>query len=194
MSNLTQHRTRIRKRYNYSKGSLEKGMIVEMTYKRRKKKGDASRLETKRYMVMVLNSNFQGFMHGITLENISSGKLNDIASDWGLVSVGRGSAFVTQGILTGLRIPKIQMVESSGRFYSARFRKSKSLYDSYRTFDIKNIGSVAVIDYEWDKPIFVQAFKDVIEAQKLEAELETKKEQEQRKKEAELKAKKPTNK
>ena len=86
------------------------------------------------------------------------------------------------------------MVESSGRFYSARFRKSKSLYDSYRTFDIKNIGSVAVIDYEWDKPIFVQAFKDVIEAQKLEAELETKKEQEQRKKEAELKAKKPTNK
>ena len=59
MSNLTQHRTRIRKRYNYSKGSLEKGMIVEMSYKRRKKKGDASSLETKKYMVMVLNSNFR---------------------------------------------------------------------------------------------------------------------------------------
>ena len=194
MSNLTQHRTRIRKRYNYSKGSLEKGMIVEMTYKRRKKKGDASSLETKKYMVMVLNSNFRGFMHGISLENISSTKLNDIASDWGLVNVGRGSAFVTQGILTGLRIPKIQMVESSGRFYSSRFKKSRSLYDSYRTYDIANIGSVAVVDYEWDKPIFIQSFKDVIEAQKLEAELETKKEQEEKKKEAELKAKKPTNK
>ena len=48
MSKLTQHRTRIRKRYNYSKGSLEKGMICEMTYKRRAKKGDPKRLETKK--------------------------------------------------------------------------------------------------------------------------------------------------
>ena len=44
MSNITQHRTRIRRRYNYSKGSLEKGMIVEMTYKRRKKKGEPSNI------------------------------------------------------------------------------------------------------------------------------------------------------
>ena len=42
MSKLTQHSTRIRRRYNYSKGTLEKGMIVEMTYKRRVKKGDVS--------------------------------------------------------------------------------------------------------------------------------------------------------
>ena len=194
MSNLTQHRTRIRKRYNYSKGSLEKGMIVEMTYKRRKKKGDASSLETKKYMVMVLNSNFRGFMHGISLENISSTKLNDIASDWGLGNVGKGSAVVTEGILTGLRIPKIQMVESSGRFYSSKFSKSKSLFDSYRTFNIKNIGNTSVVDYEWDKPVFVKSFAEVIETQKLEAELATKKQQEEKKKKAEEKAKKPTNK
>ncbi len=194
MSNLTQHRTRIRKRYNYSKGSLEKGMIVEMTYKRRKKKGDPSSLETKKYMVMVLNSDFRGYLHGISLENISSTKLNDIASDWGLANVGRGSAVVTKGILTGLRIPKIQMVESSGRFYSSKFSKSKSLYNSYRTFNVKNIGSAAVVDYEWDKPVFVKSFADVIEAQRLEMEIATKKEQEEKKKEAELKAKKPTNK
>ena len=50
MSYLSSHKTRIRKRYNYSKGALEAGMIVELTYKRRVKKGDPSRLETKKYM------------------------------------------------------------------------------------------------------------------------------------------------
>lgn len=194
MSNLTQHRTRINKRYNYSKGSLEKGMIVEMTYKRRKKKGDPSSLETKKYMIMVLNGNYKGYLHGISLENISSTKLNDIASDWGLASIGRGSAVATEGILTGLRIPKIQMVESSGRFYSSKFSKAKSLFNSYRTFNIKNIGSAAVVDYEWDKPVFIRSFAELIEAQKLEQQLETKKEQEEKKKKAVEQAKKPTNK
>ena len=194
MSNLTQHRTRIKKRYNYSKGSLEKGMIVEMTYKRRKKKGDPSSLETKKYMIMVLNGDFRGYLHGISLENISSTKLNDIASDWGLANIGRGSAVATEGILTGLRIPKIQMVESSGRFYSSKFTKSKSLFNSYRTFNLKNIGSAAVVDYEWDKPVFIKSFADLIESQKLEQQLETKKEQEEKKKKAVEQAKKPTNK
>ena len=194
MSNLTQHRTRIKRRYNYSKGSLEKGMIVEMTYKRRKTKGDPSSLETKKYMVMVLNGDFRGFLHGISLENISSTKLNDIASDWGLTNVGRGSAVVTEGILTGLRIPKIQMVESSGRFYSSKFSKAKSLFNSYRTFNLKNIGNTSVVDYEWDKPVFMKSFEEVIEAQKLEQQLATEKQLEEKKKKAEEKAKKPTNK
>ena len=86
------------------------------------------------------------------------------------------------------------MVESSGRFYSSKFSKAKSLFNSYRTFNIKNIGSAAVVDYEWDKPVFIRSFAELIEAQKLEQQLETKKEQEEKKKKAVEQAKKPTNK
>ena len=118
MSKLTQHRTRIRKRYNYSKGALEKGMVCEMTYKRRKKKGDPKRLEVKRYIIVVLNPLYKGYLHAMSLEHVSAGQLNGLAEEWGLKSIGKGPAFATEGILTGLRVPKLTMEESSGRFYS----------------------------------------------------------------------------
>ena len=118
---ITQHKTRIKQRYNYSKSSLEQGMIVEMTYKRRVKKGDPTRLETKKYMVVVLNPVYKGYLHAISLENVSSVQLNNLGNDWGLDNVSKGSAIITKGILTGLKIPKIQMVGSSGRFYFSSY-------------------------------------------------------------------------
>jgi len=195
MSKITQHRTRIKKRYNYSKSSLEQGMIVEMTYKRRVKKGDPTRLETKKYMIVVLNPIYKGYLHGISLENVSSVQLNRLGKDWGLDNVQKGSAIITEGILTGLRIPKIEMKGSSGRFYSAAFAKTKPpIIDSYRTFDIRKVGSVVVVDYEWDKPVFNQQFAEQIEAKKLEMQLESEAALEKKKKKAIEKAKKPTNK
>ena len=174
MSKLTQHRTRIRKRYNYSKGALEKGMICEMTYKRRVNKGDSKRLETKKYIVVILNPNFRGSLHAMSLEDVSSTQLNSLASDWGLKSIGKGPAFATLGILTGLRIPKLTMDESSSRFYSSKFSKERgTIIDSYRTFTVKNIGgSLSVIDYEWDKGIFRAQFEELIEEQKEEKRIE----------------------
>ena len=149
-------------------------MICEMTYKRRKNKGDSKALENKRYMIVVLNSDFRGFLHAMSLEHISSNQLNDLASDWGLKSVGFGPAFATSGVLTGLRIPKITMIESSGRFYSSKFaKKSGTIVDSYRTFNVKNIGgTLSVIDYEWDKPIFDKQFEALIEEQRIIQEAE----------------------
>ena len=195
MSKITQHKTRIKQRYNYSKSSLEQGMIVEMTYKRRVKKGDPTRLETKKYMVVVLNPDYKGYLHAISLENVSSVQLNNLGNDWGLDNVSKGSAIITKGILTGLKIPKIQMVGSSGRFYSAEFAKTKPpIIDSYRTFDVKNVGSVVVVDYEWDKPVFNQQFSEQIEAKKLEMQVESAAILEEKKKKAKKQAKKPTNK
>ena len=166
-----------------------------MTYKRRTKKGDPSRLESKKYMVVILDPLFNGYLHGISLENISSVQLNKIGNDWGLDNVNKGSALITEGILTGLKIPKIQIAGSSGKFYSAAFSKTKPpVIDSYRTFNIKNIGSCVVVDYEWDKPVFNRQFKDLIEQKKLERKLATEKELEEKKKKAVEKAKKPTNK
>ena len=195
MSKLTQHKSRIRRRYNYSKSTLEKGMIVEMTYKRRVKKGDASKLETKTYMILVLNPVYDGYLHAISLEEISSTQLNKIATQWGLVNVGKGSAIVTEGILTGLRIPKVEMKTSSKRFYSSKFAKTRPpIINSYRTFDISKVGKTTVCDYEWDKPVIDKSFAPLIEAKELELELKTKAEQLATKKKAEEKAKKPTNK
>ena len=195
MSKINQHKTRIRKRYNYSKSTLEQGMIVEMTYKRRAKKGDPTRLETKKYMVVILNPLYNGFLHGISLENISSVQLNRIGNDWGLNNVNKGSAIITEGILTGLKIPKIKMEGSSGKFYSSAFSKTKPpVIDSYRTFNIKNVGSVVVIDYEWDKPVFEQQFKKTIDAIELQRQTESEGALKEKKKKAEQEAKKPTNK
>ena len=168
MSKITQHKTRIKQRYNYSKSSLEQGMIVEMTYKRRVKKGDPTRLETKKYMVVVLNPVYKGYLHAISLENVSSVQLNNLGNDWGLDNVSKGSAIITKGILTGLKIPKI--------------------------FDVKNVGSVVVVDYEWDKPVFNQQFSEQIEAKKLEMQVESAAILEEKKKKAKKQAKKPTNK
>jgi len=195
MSKITQHRTRIRKRYNYSKGTLEPGMIIEMTYKRRAKKGDPTKLETKKYMVVVLDPLYKGYLHGISLEEISSGQLNKLGNTWGLDNVNKGSAVITEGILTGLKIPKVKIAGDSGRFYSAEFAKTKPpVIDSYRTFNIKNVGSVVVVDYEWDKQIFRQQFKEQIDEIKLENQLESEKALEEKKKKAVQAAKKPTNK
>ena len=170
-----------------------------MTYKRRVKKGDPSKLETKKYMIVVLDPVYKGYLHGISLENISATQLNRLGNTWGLDNVNKGSAITTEGILTGLKIPKIQLNGSSNRFYSAEFAKTKPpVIDSYRTFNIKNVGSVVVVDYEWDKPVFEQQFEKQIQKIQLEKELlvdsDLEKVLKEKKKKAEEQAKKPTNK
>ena len=209
MSKLTQHRTRIRKRYNYSKSALEKGMICEMTYKRLKVKGRPEKgVESKKYMVVVLNADFRGYLHAMSLEEVSAGQLNGFADKWGLVSIGKGSAIAPDGVLTGLRVPKIEMKESSGRFYSSKFAKlGGTAVDSYRTYNIKQIGNISVCDYEWDNAIFDKQFAELIELKRVQEEaldLAIDRGDEKRKKQLEAKeerkeqkaadaAKKPTN-
>jgi len=112
----------------------------------------------------------------MSLEDVSSVQLNNLASDWGLKSIGKGPAVATSGVLTGLRVPKLTMIESSGRFYSSKFSKEKgTIVDSYRTFNVQRIGgTLSVIDYEWDKPIFEKQFEVLLEEQRLQEELEQK--------------------
>jgi len=192
MSYLSSHKTRIRKRYNYSKGALEAGMIVELTYKRRVKKGDPSRLETKKYMAIVLDASHKGQMHAISLETVSTVQLNKVGVDWGLTLIEGGSAVVTAGVLTGERAPKLLLDDSPTGAYSSQISKSKTLANAYKTFNIKEIGNVAVCDYTWDKQAFntLEILKQLKEVKKLESKAE----QKEKKKEAEAKAKKPTNK
>ena len=193
MSYLTQHRTRIRKRYNYSKGALESGMIIEMTYKKRAKKGDPSKLITKKYMALVLDPLYKGYMHAMSLEQISSSQLNTLAKQWGLTLVNKGSAIITSGILTGERIPKLLTATSATGTYSTLFSKLKGNFlTAYKTFNITNVGNIAVCDYEWDKSVFRSIPK--IEEIKLKRQLESEREAKERKRKAELEAKKPTNK
>ena len=168
-------------------------MIIEMTYKKRAKKGDPNTLVTKKYMAIVLDPLHKGYMHAISLEEITSSQLNRLAVDWGLTLVEKGSAVVTKGILLGERIPKILTESSATGTYKSLFAKLKGNFlTSYKTFNISNVGNVALCDYEWDK----QAFNtlSILEDKRLERELETKEEAEKKKKEAELKAKKPTDK
>ena len=175
MGKINQHRTRIRKSYKYSKGAIEKGMICEMSYQRRVVKGE-SKLELKKYIIVILNPNFKGYLHAMSLEEVSSSQLNSLATTWGLQSIGKGHAIAVDGVLTGLRIPKLTMNEGSGRFYSSQFSKLKgTMVDSYRTFNIKQVGGqLTVIDYEWDKQIFDQQFATLIAQQEQQAELKEK--------------------
>jgi DNA-directed RNA polymerase subunit L len=84
------------------------------------------------------------------------------------------------------------MKESSNRFYSSKFAKTKPpIINSYRTFDIKKVGKTTVCDYEWDKPVIDNSFATIIAEQKLETK--TKAEEAATKKKALEEAKKPTN-
>ena len=168
-------------------------MIIEMTYKKRAKKGDPSKLITKKYMALVLDPLYKGYMHAMSLEQISSSQLNTLAKQWGLTLVNKGSAIITSGILTGERIPKLLTATSATGTYSTLFSKLKGNFlTAYKTFNITNVGNIAVCDYEWDKSVFRSIPK--IEEIKLERQLESEREAKERKRKAELEAKKPTNK
>lgn len=135
MKHLNEHLRRANQKLAIAKGQLEKGMIVELMYK--PEKGNL-----KRYVLTVLNANFQGKMHAISMENVSHNAYTDFVDGVGIRYIPRFKKY------RGIDVSKVIMDVSSNRFYVGKLKNN--LQDSYRTFNVKKINSIRLIDYRFD--------------------------------------------
>lgn len=138
MKHLNEHLRRANQKLAIAKGQLDKGMIVEMMYK--PEKGNL-----KRYVLTVLNANFQGKLHAISMENVSHNAYTDFVDDVGIRYIPRFQKY------RGVDVAKVIMDVSSRRFYVGKLKNN--LQDSYRTFNVSKINSVRLIDYDFDEKL-----------------------------------------
>ena len=123
------------------KHQLQKGMIVQNRYKNLKG-------ETKDYMFLILNPEIKGKVHVLNLNEFTSTRFNELARTTGVRIIPK---FKKRGLI----MPRLNMVESSQRFYYNKLAASmESLYNnSYRTLFINNMALVQLIDYKFDSDI-----------------------------------------
>ena len=117
---------------------LEKGMIC--TFKYENQKG-----ENKTYMTLVLNSEYVGKMHALTLDPINLSYFDSWAKKLGLVFSKNMRNY------RKLNVGKLVMEQSSKRFYNSEIQRQirikGGLNFSYRTFWVKDIDSLQVVNY-----------------------------------------------
>ena len=114
-----------------SVNQLQKGMIIKATYKRKARKGEPAKSKT--YMMLILNPEYEGFVHALSMEEFSNKELNELAKKYMVMWVKTPPGFLK------LEIPKIRMIDSSQRIYVGTIKKliGNKLGESYRTFLIK---------------------------------------------------------
>ena len=138
MKHLNEHLRRANQKLAIAKSQLEKGMVVEMLYK--PEKGNL-----KRYVLTILNANYQGKMHAISMENVSHNAYTDFVDGVGIRYIPRFQKY------RGVNISKVIMDVSSRRFYVGKLKNN--LQDCYRTFTVRKINSVRLIDYNFDEKL-----------------------------------------
>jgi|TARA_R110000764_G_scaffold61066_3_gene130536 hypothetical protein len=96
------------------------------------------------YVILVLQPNYEGKLHGLSLAEVDLGTIKDLAKDIGTTII-RSNRFRT------LQIPKLEMYSSSKRFYSSKLKATMESQwnNSYRTFDLKNFTSLMLLDYKF---------------------------------------------
>lgn len=144
---FAEHTNKIEKIAPISVSQLQKGMVVQANYKKKKTKTKPA--TSKTYMMLILNPKYEGLVHALSMEEFTNKELNNLAEKYGLTYLKVPPKF------KALDFPKIVMTESSQRFYASAIKKliGKQLGKSYRTFIITSFGSLNVIDYEFDKSI-----------------------------------------
>lgn len=123
------------------KYDLQKGMIVQANYQNQEGK-------LKPYMFVVLNREFRGKVHLLSLNEMSPIQLNNMARRVGIRVIPKFKK-------RGLDFEKIIMTESSNRFYNHKLAKNMDNWynNSYRTFFLRNIRLIQLVDYAWDEDI-----------------------------------------
>mgnify|MGYP006928191209 FL=1 len=123
------------------KHALEKGMIIQARYTNVDRK-------SKQYMFVVLNRDFRGKVHLLSLNEMTTYQLNDMARRTGI-------RIIPNFKKRGLDFEKLLIMESSNRFYHRKLAGNMdTMYNhSYRTFFANKLGLVQLIDYRFDKDI-----------------------------------------
>lgn len=123
-----------------SKTKIERGMVIKIKYKKD--------TQTKSYLVFVLQPKWpnttDGKLHGLSLDAIPPNKLLEISKIYNEV-------ISTSSKVKRLDLAKIKIDESSKAFYTKEIRNDKKLKEGYRTFNLLDIKSIDVVNYDWDK-------------------------------------------
>jgi hypothetical protein len=121
--------------------NLQKGMIVQCRYRNKDR-------STKNYMLLVLNKYFNGYIHLLSLNEMSPTQLNNLARITGLTNIPKYN-------YNGIDFEKLLILESSNRFYVGKLKgKMKTTWgSSYRTFKANQLSALMLVDYGWDGDI-----------------------------------------
>ena len=134
---LREHKLNINRKLIIPRYQLQKGMIVSGKY-------NSQDNGSSDYVILVLQPNYEGKLHGLSLAEVDLGTIKDLAKDIGTTII-RSNRFRT------LQIPKLEMYGSSRRFYSSKLKATMESQwnNSYRTFDLKNFTSLMLLDYKF---------------------------------------------
>lgn len=124
-----------------TKSKMERGQVVKIKYRK-------SDNMVKLYLVFVLQPKWpnttEGKLHGLSLDAIIPDKLKEISEVYDEV-------ISTSSKVKKLDLTKIQINEASKVFYTSEIKTEKLLKKGYRTFNLLDIKSVQVVNYNWGK-------------------------------------------
>jgi len=145
MGKLNEHRVRIKSQFQIQKSRLEKGMVVKCRYN--PIVSGTQRGGAEEYMLLILNPIWKKKVHALSLDNFGSIRFNELAEDTGLVYI---PSFQKK---RKLNLPKLEMRQSSNRFYYSKLKKEMSTKwgDSYRTFDIQHFNKIFLVEYKFSE-------------------------------------------
>lgn len=132
---LKEHQLNVNKKLIIPKFQLQKGMVVSGKYK--SQEGGSSE-----YIILVLQPNYEGKLHGLSLKEFKPQIVKNLASDV-------GTTLIYANRFRQLQIPKLQLIASSKRFYNSKLKKTmeSTFNTSYRTFNLNGFSSLMLLDY-----------------------------------------------
>lgn len=145
MGKLNEHRVRVRSQLQIQKSRLQKGMIVKCRYN--PITSGTQRGGAEEYMLLILNGMWKKKVHALSLDHFGFIRFNELAEDTGLVYIPSYQK------KRKLNLPKLEMRQSSNRFYNSMLRKDMSTKwgDSYRTFDLAHFNKIFLVEYKFSE-------------------------------------------
>jgi hypothetical protein len=127
---------------------VEPGNVISFTYQA--KTGDGV---DKEPLVLITNLNYQGELHGINMNYMTRVQVKALAAKFGMYKRYNMKNAMIEAYDKNYPMVRLQVRDTKG-FYTGMIRPTlSSLLDSpqvaYRTYDIKRIGNLQLIDYDW---------------------------------------------
>jgi len=132
---LSEHNTRVKSRTVIPRAKLTEGMIIKCRYA-------SQDLSSGEYILLVLDANYKGHLHALSLNEFNSRTFRDLASKVGTTPV-LGPLFEKNNILK-LTLPGSPRAMYGGLLKSGMGSKYNT---SYRTLDIKMMTGIMILEY-----------------------------------------------
>ena len=142
MSYYKQHLNKVKNAKILSLNKIERGMVVMLRYK------PHDEIVSKPYMLFVLQPKWpndgNGKLHALSLDNVDPDSFKEFAKDYPEV-------YATSNKVKKLNLSKLQIDETSRRFYNEEIRNVPAFSGAYRVFDLKRISVLSVVNYDYGK-------------------------------------------